>query len=85
MQQSLEKPGSETMVRLAASEHDRETTRNQVQSLKASEALISKELRRITDTQQAAQSKREQGNEIRQQDKLPDRYKSPDLVFETMM
>ncbi len=56
-----------------------------MQSLKASEALISKELRRITDTQQAAQSKREQGNEIRQQDKLPDRYKSPDLVFETMM
>ena len=74
----------QTMVRMAASERDREATRNQVQALKASEAFISKELRRITDTQQAAQSKREQENEIRQQDKPPDRSKSPDLVFETI-
>ena len=72
------------MVRMAGSEHDREDTRNQVQVLKASEALISKELRRITETHQAAQTKKEQTNEIRQQDELPDRSKSPDLVFETI-
>jgi hypothetical protein len=74
----------QTMVGMAASEHDREATRNQVQAIKASEALISKELRRITDTRQAAQSKKEQGNEMQQQDKPPDRSKSPDLVFETI-
>jgi hypothetical protein len=50
----------QTMVRMEASEHDRESTRNQVQALKASEAFIPKELRRITDTQQAAQSKKGQ-------------------------
>ncbi len=73
----------QTMIRMTASEHDREATRSQVQALKASEALISKELR-ITETQQAAQTKKEQTNEIRQQDELPDRSKSPDLVFETI-
>jgi hypothetical protein len=66
---------------MAAGEHDREDTRNQVQTLKARETLISKELRRITDTHQ---SKREQENEMQQQDKPPDRSKSPDLVFETI-
>jgi hypothetical protein len=74
----------QTMVRMTASEHDREATRSQVQDLKASEALISKELRRITETQEAVQSKKEQTNEIRQQDELPARSKSPDLVFETI-
>jgi hypothetical protein len=74
----------QTMVRMAASEHDREATRSQVQALKASETLISKELRRITEMQQAAQSKKEKTNEIRQQDEPPDRSKSPDLVFETI-
>ena len=54
----------QTMVRMAASEHDREATRNQVQALKTSEALISQELMRITNTKQAAQSKKEQDNEI---------------------
>ena len=38
----------QTMVRIAASEHDREATRSQVQDLKASETLIPKELRMIT-------------------------------------
>jgi hypothetical protein len=66
---------------MTVGEHDREATRNQVQTLKAREALISKELRRITDTHQ---SKREQENEMQQQDKPPDRSKSPDLVFETI-
>jgi hypothetical protein len=41
-------------------------------------------LRWIMETQQAAQSKKEQTNEMRQQDKLPDRSKPPDLVFETI-
>jgi hypothetical protein len=72
----------QTMVRMAASENDREATRNQVLALKASEALLSKELRRITNTQQAAQSKKEQDNEIQQKDKPPDRSTSPDLVFD---
>jgi hypothetical protein len=72
------------MVRMAASENDREATRNQVLALKASEALLSKELRRITNTQQAAQSKKEQDNEIQQKDKPPGRCKSPDLVFDTI-
>ena len=56
----------QTMVRMTSSEHDREATRNQVQALKASEALISQKLRRITNTQQASQSKKEQDNEIQQ-------------------
>jgi hypothetical protein len=41
-------------------------------------------LRRITETEQTAQSKKEQVNEMRQEDKFPDRSKSPDLVFETI-
>ena len=74
----------QTMVRMAASEHDREATRNQVQALKASEALISQELRKITNMQQTAQSKEEQNDEIRQKDKPPERSISPDLVFDSI-
>ena len=55
-----------------------------MQALKASEALISQKLRRITNTQQASQSKKEQDNEIQQKDKPPDRSISPDLVFDSI-
>lgn len=66
------------MVRLATSEHDRETTKAQVQNLKKNEASISQELRRITSEKQAAQSEREQDSGMQQKDKPPDRSISPE-------
>jgi hypothetical protein len=72
------------MVRLASSEHDRETTKAQVQNLMKSEASISQELRRIANEKQAAQSEKERDNGIQQKDKPPERSISPDLIFESI-
>jgi hypothetical protein len=72
------------MVRLATREHDRETTKSQVQNLKRSEALISQELRRITNEKQAAQSEKEQDNGIQRKEMPPKRSISPDFIFEIM-
>ena len=74
----------QTMVRLATSEHDRETTKAQVQNLKKSEASISQDLRRITSEKQAAQSEKEQDSGMQRKDKPPDRSISPDLIFESI-
>jgi hypothetical protein len=47
----------------------------------ASEVLLSQELRRITNGQQAAQTKKEQDSGMQQQDKPPGRSISPYLIF----
>jgi hypothetical protein len=55
-----------------------------VQNLKRSEALISQELRRITNEKQAAQSEKEQDNGIQRKEMPPKRSISPDFIFESM-